>query len=178
LLSGAAKTLNFVASFFGKVSPALAKASGGNSFNREDKLAKRQYHLAKMDQKKKDKIAAGLVSERFPEVSGMVINMTYYQKVANPVLMVRTLNVFPTDYAYFLMECALKDCVDGGFDLTPVISVRWSAAGKMTSCPPATRASLTKSISITGKRDSPSAPRKAQGRVAGRTGAFRPGRCL
>jgi hypothetical protein len=136
LLSGAAKTLNFVASFFGKVSPALAKASGGNSFNREDKLAKRQYHLAKMDQKKKDKIAAGLVSERFPEVSGMVINMTYYQKVANPVLMVRTLNVFPTDYAYFLMECALKDCVDGGFDLTPVISElvrkrKRSASGSM-----------------------------------------------
>ena len=48
--------------------------------------------------------------------------MTYYQKAANPVLMERTINILPASYAYFNMECMIKDCVNGGFDLTPAIS--------------------------------------------------------
>jgi hypothetical protein len=52
----------------------------------------------------------------------MVINMTYYQKGANPILMLRTINVIPTDSAYFNMECMIKGCVNGGFDLSRVIA--------------------------------------------------------
>jgi hypothetical protein len=74
-----------------------------------------------MDLIKQRKVDAGLVSERFPEVSGMVIQMTYLRKGLNPVLMLRTVNVFPTAYAYFKMDCMIKGCTDGGFDLTPVI---------------------------------------------------------
>ncbi len=35
--------------------------------------------------------------------------------------MVRKLNVFPTSAAYFKMDCMIKGCENGGFDLTPVI---------------------------------------------------------
>lgn len=75
-----------------------------------------------MELNKQQRLTSGLVSERFPEVSGIVIQMTYYHKAANPVLMVRTVNVIPTGYAYFNMDCMIKDCVDGGFDLTSVIT--------------------------------------------------------
>jgi hypothetical protein len=84
-------------------------------------MAQKQNHALKMDQLKQKKIAAGLVSDRFPEVSGMVIQMTYYRNGSNPVLMLRTVNVFPTAYAYFKMECMISGCDDGGFDLSPVI---------------------------------------------------------
>jgi hypothetical protein len=48
--------------------------------------------------------------------------MTYYHKGVNPVLMVRTVNFFPSGFAYFNMDCMIRGCVDGGFDLTSVIS--------------------------------------------------------
>jgi hypothetical protein len=75
-----------------------------------------------MELKKQNNIAAGLVSERFPAVSGMVIHMTYYRKAHIPLLMVRTINVFPTSYAYFKMDCMIKGCKGGGFDLTSVLA--------------------------------------------------------
>jgi len=75
-----------------------------------------------MEQNKQNRLASGLLSERFPNVSGIVIQMTYYQRGVNPVLMLRTINVHPTDSAYFNMACLIKDCVGGGFDLTPVIA--------------------------------------------------------
>ncbi len=67
-------------------------------------------------------MAAGLVSECFPEVSDIVVRMTYYQRAINPVLMIRTVNFWPSRYAYFNMDCMIKGCTDGGFDLTSVIS--------------------------------------------------------
>lgn len=75
------------------------------------------------DQKRnQDKLAAGLISEKFSHISGMVIKMTYYQEMTNPILMLRTVNVFPSSAAYFQMKCMSKECEDGGFDLTRVIS--------------------------------------------------------
>ncbi|MEW6215509.1 MAG: hypothetical protein AB1478_09975 [Nitrospirota bacterium] len=85
-------------------------------------MAHKQNYVERMEQNKQRRLAAGLVSDRFPEVSGIVIHMIYYQKALNPVLMVRTVNVFPTSYAYFNMECMIKECVNGGFDLTSVIT--------------------------------------------------------
>jgi hypothetical protein len=84
-------------------------------------MAQRHNHAVKMDLLKQKKIAAGLVSDCFPEVSGMVIVMTYFREGLNPVLMLRTVNVFPTAYAYFNMDCMINGCTDGGFDLSPVI---------------------------------------------------------
>jgi hypothetical protein len=85
-------------------------------------MAHKQNQFAKMDLKKQQRVAAGLVSDRFPEIRDMVIYMTYLRKGLNPVLMLRTVNISPTAYAYFNMDCMIKGCVDGGFDLTPVIT--------------------------------------------------------
>ncbi|MFZ3137933.1 MAG: hypothetical protein WA126_11160 [Thermodesulfovibrionales bacterium] len=85
-------------------------------------MAHKQNYVDKMELTKQQRIAAGLVSERFPEVSDMVINMTYYQKGVNPVMMIRIVNFLPSRYAYFNMDCMVKGCADGGFDLTSVIT--------------------------------------------------------
>jgi hypothetical protein len=74
-----------------------------------------------MELKQKNNMAAGLVSDRFPSVSGIVINMTYYRDAPKPLLMVRTVNVYPTSYAFFKMDCMIKGCTAGGFDLTSII---------------------------------------------------------
>jgi len=85
-------------------------------------MANRPNYSAKMELEKQNKFAAGLMSDRFPGVSGIVVRMTYCQIGANPVLMVRTVNFSPASYAYFKMGCMIKGCSDGGFDLTPVIA--------------------------------------------------------
>ena len=80
----------------------------------------RQNHFAKLELIKKNKLAAGLLGERFPKVSGIVIQMTYYHKSRHP-LMDRTVNFCPSDYAYFNMRCMTRGCENGGFDLASVI---------------------------------------------------------
>jgi len=82
----------------------------------------RQNHLERQEQLKKKKLAAGLVSDRFPGISEIVFRLTYYQRGQHPVLMVRTLNFLPTDYAYFHMDCMREECTNGGFDLLPVVA--------------------------------------------------------
>jgi hypothetical protein len=85
-------------------------------------MSQKQNYAIKMDLLKQKKIASGLVSDCFPEVSDMVIVMTYFRKGLNPILMLRTVNIFPTAYAYFNMDCMISGCTDGGFDLSPVIN--------------------------------------------------------
>jgi hypothetical protein len=84
-------------------------------------MVNRHKYAAKMDQKKQNRLIAGVVHERFPKISGIVINMTYYQPGAATVLMERMVNIYPSSDAYFKMECMIKGCDGGGFDLTPVI---------------------------------------------------------
>lgn len=81
----------------------------------------RKKHTSNADLNTQNKLTYGLISERFPSVSGMVINITYYHKGINPVLMLRTINVFPTDCAYFKAECVIKGCDGGGYEITPII---------------------------------------------------------
>ena len=81
---------------------------------------KRDY-LIKRDQNKQKKLAAGLLSESYPKVSTIFIHMTYIQKQSEKIFLDRTINFSPESYAYFSMECFTKECVDGGFELTPVI---------------------------------------------------------
>jgi hypothetical protein len=85
-------------------------------------MVHRQNSLESIEQNRQRKIAAGLVSECFPEVSDIVIRMTCYQKAINPVMMVRTINFWPSQYAYFKIDCMVKGCTEGGFDLTSVIA--------------------------------------------------------
>jgi hypothetical protein len=100
-------------------------------------MVHRQNYVENMEQNKQRKLAAGLISECFPKVSDIVIHMTYYQKAANPVMMNRIINFWPSQYAYFNMDCMIKGCVDGGFDLTSVIAKmiknrKKSEKGKLT----------------------------------------------
>jgi hypothetical protein len=85
-------------------------------------MAHKQNYIEAVELNKQRKLEAGLVSERFPGVADIVVRMTYYHKGANPVLMVRTVNFWPSQHAYFNMDCMIKGCLDGGFDLTPVIT--------------------------------------------------------
>ena len=82
----------------------------------------RQNYINKMEAKKQARYDAGLLSEKFPTVLGIVIHMIYYHKAENPVLMQRTVNIFPASYAYFHMECMIKTCEGGGFDLKSAIT--------------------------------------------------------
>jgi hypothetical protein len=86
------------------------------------KMANRKSHVVRMEPKKGSMLVSGLVSERYPGVSGIVIHMTYYKKAADPVLMVRTVNFFPSSHAFFDLECMIKDCVKGGLDFTKIIA--------------------------------------------------------
>lgn len=81
----------------------------------------RQDYIAKMNLRKQRRIEAGQVCDVFPNVDGIVINMTYLRNGSNAVIMLRTVNVFPSTYAYFNMDCMTPGCTEGGFDLTPVI---------------------------------------------------------
>ncbi len=85
-------------------------------------MTSKQNYMARMELNRQNRLATGALAERFPQVASMRIHMTYYQKGVNPVLMLRTINVQPPDSAYFNMDCLIKGCVDGGFDLTSIIS--------------------------------------------------------
>ncbi len=89
----------------------------------------RQNHFAKLEQIKKNKLAAGLLRDRFPKVSGIVIQMTYYHG-SHQTLMERTVNFCPSDYAYFNMACMTRGCENGGFDLSSVIRNLVKKGGK------------------------------------------------
>ncbi len=84
-------------------------------------MINRQNYLNIKEKQGQKKIAAGLISERFPKVSRIVIHMTYHHKASNNVLMFRTINFAPTSYAYFNLRCLTKKCDNGGFKLKRVI---------------------------------------------------------
>ncbi|MDA8240340.1 MAG: hypothetical protein M0Z67_08220 [Nitrospiraceae bacterium] len=67
------------------------------------------------------KIDAGFMDTQFPEVAGIVISMIYNQRGIQKSLP-RVVNFFPGSYALFRVDCLSKECVDGGFDLTQVIT--------------------------------------------------------
>lgn len=77
---------------------------------------KHEVKIERMQQR----LEAGSVAERYPEVAGIVISMTYNQKGAKSIL--RTFNFSPDSYAFFRLHCLSKYCVDGGFDLSQVIT--------------------------------------------------------
>jgi len=72
-------------------------------------------------ERQKQRVDAGLVAAQYPEVAQIVVNMMYNQKGIKKSL-ARTVNFFPSSYAFFRVDCLSKDCLDGGFDLSPVIT--------------------------------------------------------
>ncbi len=85
-------------------------------------MVNRQNFAVIKELRRQTNLAAGLVSDRFPSVSDIVISMTYLQKSERRVLMVRTVNIIPASYAIFKMDCMIKGCDGGGFDLNSVVS--------------------------------------------------------
>lgn len=72
-------------------------------------------------ERKQQKIEAGFVASLFPGVASIIISMDYSQKgIRQP--MPRTVNFFPNSYALFRVDCLSKECVEGGFDFTRIIT--------------------------------------------------------
>jgi hypothetical protein len=63
---------------------------------------------------------SGSLLTHYPEVASIDMTMTYNQKGAKSIL--RTFQFLPDSYAFFIINCLRKDCVDGGFDLTEVVN--------------------------------------------------------
>lgn len=97
---------------------------------------RRTTYREKFDRKKAGLAAAGLVSERHAEVENVEFRMTYYRRGVDPVLMTRTLSFRPCDHAGFHLSCMEDGCMNGGFDLAPVVAAmvkgrRTSASGRL-----------------------------------------------
>lgn len=91
-------------------------------FSFERNRCSRMYSAKKerMQEKMQQRIEAGSMTERFPEVANIIVTMMYKQRGINALL--RTVNFSPESYAFFRIGCLSKDCIDGGFDLTQVIT--------------------------------------------------------
>lgn len=68
------------------------------------------------EERKLQVLAAGLMSDRFPGVSSIVVTMNYGRGSHSAVL--RTVNFYPGSYACFRISCLSEGCDDGGLDLT------------------------------------------------------------
>lgn len=77
-------------------------------------------HAAKKEEMQQ-KLKAGLLSASFPDVANIVVSMIYSQnEIARSIP--RTVHFFPDSYAFFRIGCLDKDCVDGGFDLSRILT--------------------------------------------------------
>jgi hypothetical protein len=74
---------------------------GAFSFGRYMNNCKNAVRIERMRQRRE----AGSVADRFPEVAGIVISMTYNQKGIRSIL--RTFNFFPSSYAFFRANCSV-----------------------------------------------------------------------
>ncbi len=67
------------------------------------------------------RLDAGFVATHFPEVASIAISMIYNQREIAKSLP-RIVNFFPGSCALFRIDCLNKNCVDGGFDLSHIIT--------------------------------------------------------
>jgi hypothetical protein len=85
-------------------------------------MNQRQSYRQKQELERTALVALGLVSERYAGVASIEFHMTYYQRGLQPVLMERTLIFSPANYAGFHMKCMQEGCMEGGYDLAPVVA--------------------------------------------------------
>ncbi|HEY6000843.1 MAG TPA: hypothetical protein VI078_16270 [bacterium] len=76
---------------------------------------RREAHV----ERQREESAAGLMSDRFPGVSSIVVTMNY--KGDRLSSLVRTVNFFAGSPAYFRISCLGEGCERGALDLTWVI---------------------------------------------------------
>lgn len=94
---------------------------------------RRQTYKEKQDIRNAELAAAGLIEERYPEISNIVFYMIYYERGIDRVLMKRTLSFTPADHAGFHLRCMHEGCENGGYDLAPVIAGMTKVRKKSTS---------------------------------------------
>jgi hypothetical protein len=82
--------------------------------------SKNAARMEKRQEMMQQRREAGSVATHFPGVAEIVMNMTYNQRGAKSIL--RTFHFTPDSDAFFIVNCLRQDCVDGGFDLTQVIT--------------------------------------------------------
>ena len=82
----------------------------------------RQSYKEKQELERAALVATGLVSERYSDLSNIEFRMIYYRIGLDAILMKRTLSFSPNDYAGFYFKCMEAECMDGGFDLTPIVA--------------------------------------------------------
>ncbi|OHE59177.1 MAG: hypothetical protein A2Z47_06520 [Thermodesulfovibrio sp. RBG_19FT_COMBO_42_12] len=93
------------------------------NFERNERNMNNNKHAAMMEKKQEmmqQRREAGSIATHFPDVASIDMNMTYNQKGTKSIL--RTFHFTPSSYAFFIVNCLRKDCADGGFDLTQVIT--------------------------------------------------------
>lgn len=79
-----------------------------------DRMRKaKEEHLREMRE-------TALISACFPDVTGIVVTMRYSNRYAPE--MRRTLNFRPDSHAFFKISCLGEDCVDGGLDMTAIVT--------------------------------------------------------
>jgi hypothetical protein len=81
------------------------------------------------EERKRQTLAAGLMSEHFPGVSSIVVTMNYGRGMHSAVL--RTLNFYPGSSAFFRISCLSEGCDQGALDLTH--SIHRMIRGRETS---------------------------------------------
>lgn len=84
-----------------------------NSMNSRKNAARIERQQRKLD--------AGFMEAHYPQVTGIVVSMIYNQRGIQKSLS-RIVNFFPGSYALFRIECLNKECHEGGFDLSEVIT--------------------------------------------------------
>jgi hypothetical protein len=78
-------------------------------------MVQRKISLKQKDLNKEKKLGTGSISDLFPKVLDITFVIMHDQ-------MTRTLYFWPSRHAYFNIACMQKDCIDGGFDLTSIIT--------------------------------------------------------
>lgn len=94
---------------------------------------RKQTYKEKQDRERAALIAAGLISDHYPGISNIELQMIYYRRGINQVLLKRTLSFSPADYAGFHLKCMHEGCANGGYDLAPVIAAMAKARKKETN---------------------------------------------
>jgi hypothetical protein len=95
-------------------------SEGAFSFGRDMNNSMNSKRNAARTERLQRRLDTGFVAARFPEVANIVMNMTYKHNGARSIL--RTFHFTPDSYAFFVVNCLRQDCVDGGFDLTQVVT--------------------------------------------------------
>lgn len=67
------------------------------------------------EERKRQMLASGLLSDRFQDVSSIIVTLNYNRGSVSSLL--RTLYFYPGSHAFFRVSCLGEGCDDGGHDL-------------------------------------------------------------